>query len=66
VLVIGSATRGSTVILIVLAMLIAALLFMLLGVPFVWPTGEVSGDWVRLSFVNKRFARELVRWYGDP
>jgi hypothetical protein len=27
---------------------------------------RVSGDRVRLSFVNKRFARELDRWYGDP
>jgi hypothetical protein len=66
VLVIGSATKGSTVILVGLAILIAAVLFMLVGVPFVWPTGEVSGDWVRLSFVNKRFARELDRWCGDP
>jgi hypothetical protein len=39
---------------------------MMLGVPFVWPTGEVAGDWAPLSFVNKRFATELERWYGVP
>nr|MBA2599677.1 hypothetical protein [Actinomycetota bacterium] len=41
------------------------ILFMLLGALFVWPTGQLSGDRVRLSFVDKRFARALEHWYGD-
>lgn len=53
------------VILVGLAILIATILFMLLGALFVWPTGQLSGDWVRLSFVDERFARALDRWYGD-
>jgi hypothetical protein len=65
VLVLGSAT-DPTVVLVGLATLVAAALFMLLGVPFVWPTGRLSGDRVHLSFVDKRFARELNRWYGHP
>ena len=65
VLAIGVAT-DPTVMLAGLGTLVAALLFMLLGWPFVWPTGQVSGEWVWLSFVDKRFAKELDRWYGDP
>lgn len=64
VLVIGFVT-DRTVILVGLAMLVATILFMLLGALFVWPTGQLSGDWVRLSFVDERFARALERWYGD-
>ncbi len=46
-------------------MLVATILFMLLGALFVWPTGQLSGDRVRLSFVDERFARALEHWYGD-
>lgn len=65
VLVVGFATTDSTVILVGLAMLVAAILFMLLGASFVWPTGEVKGDWVQLSFVDRRFARALDDWYRN-
>ncbi len=64
VLVIGFTTDHSAI-LVGLSMLVATILFMLLGAPVVWPTGRLSGDWVRLSFVDKRFARALERWYGD-
>ena len=48
-----------------LAILVITLLVMLIGWPFVWPTGRVSGEWVWLSFVNDRFASELDRWYTN-
>lgn len=64
VLVIGSQT-DRPVILVGLSMLVATILFMLLGALFVWPTGQLSGDRVRLSFVDERFARALEHWYGD-
>ena len=37
---------------------------MLIGRGFVLPSGQVQDEWVRLSFVNVRFARELDRFYG--
>jgi hypothetical protein len=46
------------------AMLVAALVVMFFGRAFVLPNGEVSNDWVRLSFVDARFAHELDRFYG--
>ena len=64
VLVIGSQTDRA-VILVGLSMLVATILFMVLGALFVWPTGQLSGDRVRLSFVDRRFARALEQWYGD-
>jgi hypothetical protein len=48
-----------------LAILVVTLLAMLVGWPFVWPTGRVSDEWVWLSFVNDRFASELDRWYAN-
>jgi hypothetical protein len=27
---------------------------------------EVSGDWARLSFVDRGLARALADWYGNP
>lgn len=62
VLVLGFFTN-STVALIGVGTLIAAILFTLVGWPFVWPTGQVSGEWVVLSFVDERFAAALDRWY---
>jgi hypothetical protein len=47
-----------------LAMLIGAILVLLIGRAFVLPSGEVQDEWVRLSFVDSRFARELDRFYG--
>jgi hypothetical protein len=48
-----------------LVILVVTLLVMLVGWPFVWPTGRVSDEWVWLSFVNDRFASELDRWYAN-
>jgi hypothetical protein len=48
-----------------LVTLVTALLFTLIGWPFVWPTGRPSGEWVVMSFVNERFAREVDRRYGN-
>jgi hypothetical protein len=64
VLVIGIRT-DTAVVLTGVAMLIATALVALLGVPFVVPFGQVVGDWVWLSFVDRRFADALDRWYGD-
>ena len=64
VLVIGIRT-DTAVVLTGVAMLIATALLALLGVPFVVPLGQVVGDWVWLSFVDRRFADALDRWYGD-
>lgn len=47
-----------------LGALVAALFVVTIGWPFVWPTGHVEGEWVLISFVNRRFARRtrtLVR-----
>jgi hypothetical protein len=65
VLAIGVATHRA-VVLTGVAMVIATALFVFFGVPFVLPSGEVSGDWVRLSFVDRRFANALDDWYGTP
>ncbi len=54
-----------TILLEGLAILVVTLLVMLVGWPFVWPTGRVSDEWVWLSFVNDRFASELDRWYAN-
>ena len=64
VLVIGIRT-DTAVVLTGVAMLVATALFALLGVPFVVPFGQVVGDWVWLSLVDRRFADALDRWYGD-
>ena len=64
VLAVGLAT-DSTVLVLGVGILGAAILFTCIGWLFVWPTGRLSGEWVWLSFVDKRFASELDRWYGD-
>jgi hypothetical protein len=64
VLAIGFATHRA-VVLTGAAMVIATAIFVFFGVPFVLPSGEVSGDWVRLSFVDRRFAKALDDWYGS-
>jgi hypothetical protein len=63
-LVAGLLATDASVIWVGLALLLAAIVFMLVGRLFVLPTGQVSGEWVWLSFVHERFARELDRWYG--
>jgi hypothetical protein len=63
VIVSGSAANIDLV-LIGLAMLIASIVVMIVGRAFVLPSGEVSGEWVKLSFVHERFAREMDRFYG--
>jgi hypothetical protein len=47
-----------------LAMLLGAIIVMLIGRAFVLPSGQVKDEWVRLSFVDVRFATELYRFYG--
>jgi hypothetical protein len=47
-----------------LGVLLGTLLYVVVGTPFFWPQGRPSGDVVWLSFVHKRFAEELNRWYG--
>jgi hypothetical protein len=43
---------------------LGTLLYLVVGTPFFWPSGRPSGDVVWLSFVHRRFAEELDRWYG--
>ena len=64
VLAIGVATHMA-VVLTGAGMVIATALFVLFGKPFVVPSGELAGDWVRLSFVDRRFAKALDDWYGN-
>jgi hypothetical protein len=47
-----------------LGMFVGAVVFLILVWLFVWPRGRLSGDWVEMSFVDERFAREVDRWYG--
>ena len=43
-----------------------ALLFIAFAWLFVYPTGRfLDQDWISLSFVDKRFATALDRWYGE-
>jgi hypothetical protein len=46
-----------------LAMLVAAILVMLFGRPFVLPDGTVEREWVTLAYVHPRFADEVDRFY---
>jgi hypothetical protein len=46
------------------AVLLGSVLVLVVGWPFIWPTGHVDGDWVQLGFVHPRFAREMGRFYG--
>jgi hypothetical protein len=42
------------------------LLFISIGWLFVYPTGRfLDQDWISLSFVDKRFATAMDRWYGE-
>jgi hypothetical protein len=58
------ASNRCSVICVGIALLLAAIVFMLLGRLFVLPTGQVWGQWVWLSFAHERFAGEFDRWYG--
>ena len=65
VIVVGFAIdTQAAVILVGLAMMIVAVFAMFLALPFVLPSGAVMGEWVRMSFVDERFAAELDRFYG--
>jgi sulfite exporter TauE/SafE len=64
VLAIGVATSRA-VVLIGVGMVVATALFVAIGLPFVSPFGQVEGDWVQLSFVDRRFARVLDDRYGN-
>jgi hypothetical protein len=64
VIVAGFVLDTQTAILVGLAMLLAVVVVMLLAVPFVLPSGQVSGEWVQLSAVHERFAAEVDRFYG--
>jgi hypothetical protein len=63
VIAVGFVLDTQTAVLVGLAMLLAAVA-MLLALPFVLPSGQVSGEWVHLSAVHERFAAELDRFYG--
>lgn len=62
-LIAGSAT-GPALAWAGIGVLLGSVLVVVVGWPFIWPTGQVDGDWVRLGFVHPRFARELGRFYG--
>jgi uncharacterized membrane protein len=62
-IVIGFATETHFV-LVGLVLLVVAVFMLALGQPFVLPSGQVSGEWVWLSFVHRTFAAELDRFYG--
>lgn len=62
-LIVGLVT-GSAAFAVGLGVLLGTLLYVVVGTPFFWPQGRPSGDVVWLSFVHKRFAEELDRWYG--
>lgn len=47
-----------------IGVLLGSLLVVVVGWPFIWPTGQIDGDWVQLGFVHPRFAREMGRFYG--
>lgn len=47
-----------------LGVFLGALVLLVVGQPFFWPWGRLSGDVVWLSFVHRRFAEELDRWYA--
>ena len=70
VIVIGFAIRSSRgqildhLVLLGLVVLVAAIFILAVGQPFVLPTGQVVRDRVWFSFVHKRFAQELDRFYG--
>ncbi len=63
VLAVGVATDRA-VVLTGAAMVVATAIFVFFGKPFVVPSGELAGGWVRLSFVDRRFAKALDDWYG--
>ena len=63
VILLGFLTESNFV-LVGLAMLVAAIVILAIGQSFVLPGGQVSGEWVWLSFVDERFAAELDRFYG--
>jgi len=56
---------GATVALIGLSTLVVTIAFYAIGWVFVFPTGQVSDEFVTLSFVHKRFAEAVDEWYGD-
>jgi hypothetical protein len=63
-IVIAVASESSIAAVSGIVALIAALLVTAIGWPFIWPTGQLTGDWVWLSFVDGRFADAVDRRYG--
>jgi hypothetical protein len=63
VILIGFLTESHFV-LVGLVMLVAAVFILAFGQLFVLPSGQVSGEWVWLSSVHERFARDVDRIYG--
>ena len=59
-----SEDHGPTFLLIGVITLGVTLAFWAVGGLFVFPTGRVGDEFVTMSFVNKRFADEVDRWYG--
>src|SRR5436853_2277724 len=59
-----SEAHGPTLLLIGVITLGVTLAFWAVGGLFVFPTGRVGDEFVTMSFVNKRFADEVDRWYG--
>jgi hypothetical protein len=60
-----SEDHGPTCLLIGVITLGVTLAFWALGGLLVFPTGRVGDEFVTMSFVDKRFADEVDRWYGD-
>jgi hypothetical protein len=56
--------QPSIFLLIGVATLIVTIAFWSIGWFFVFPTGRVGDEFVTISFVHKRFADEVARWYG--
>jgi hypothetical protein len=60
-----SEDQGSIVLLIGVATLVVTIAFWSIGWFFVFPTGRVEDEFVTMSFVHRRFADQVERWY-DP
>jgi hypothetical protein len=45
---------------------VGGIIFFILSLFFAWPRGRLDGEWVEMSFVDKRFATAVDLWYGRP
>jgi hypothetical protein len=66
VFLIGAFGEHPTLVWLGIITALLTLVFISIGWLFVYPTGRfLDQDWISLSFVDKRFATELDRWYGE-